>query len=123
MEFSPPSRSAIRIYGFSVTAMALSIPLGAAVLRNVFDKPDVVLVWVVFVVGLHFLPFSKAFNLPVFTWVAAALMLVAVIGAIAAIPTNDATATAATGVAAAFVLLLFAAIGPRLMRNAGVQPN
>ena len=118
MSQEPPSRSAIRTYGFSVTAMVLAIPIGAAVLGNVFDKPDVVLVWVVFIVGAHFLPFSRAFDLSVFNWLSAALMLVAIVGAIVAIPSNSGAAAAGTGVVAGFVLLLFAAIGPRLTQRA-----
>lgn len=47
----PPSRSALRTYGISVAAMVVAIPLGATIITNILDRPNAVLVWVVFVVG------------------------------------------------------------------------
>lgn len=109
-----PSRTALRIYGISVTAMVVAIPLGANIVTNVLDRPDAVLIWVVFVVGVHFLPFPAAFELPVFRWLAAALVLASASGAILLQVTEDDVAAGWTGVIAGFVLLAFSAAGPSL---------
>lgn len=114
---SPPSRAALRVYGIAVTAMLVAIPVGASLITNVLDRPNAVLVWVVFVVGAHFLPFAHAFGLPIFRWLSATLVLTAVIGAIPALACNSATAAGWTGVAAGFVLLFFSAFGPRLSQR------
>lgn len=118
-----PSRSALRAYGISVAAMVVAIPLGARIITNALDKPNAVLVWVVFVVGLHFLPFAHAFQLPVFTWLSATLVAVSIVGAVPTFASDSATAAAWTGVVAGFVLLLFSAVGPRLNRRTTAQPT
>jgi hypothetical protein len=110
----PPSRMALRVYAISVIAMVVAIPLGATIITNVFSRPNAVLTWVVFVVGAHFLPFARAFQLPVFRWLSASLVIVSVIGAVATLVSGSAVAAAWTGVTAGFVLLLFSALGPRL---------
>lgn len=117
VEPEPPSREALRTYGISVVAMVVAIPVGARILSDVLDKPNAVLVWVVFVVGAHFLPFAHAFRLPVFRWLAASLIVVSIIGVVPTLASNSATAAGGTGVAAGFVLLLFSGIGPRLSRT------
>ncbi|MEO7980672.1 MAG: hypothetical protein ABI807_07255, partial [Sporichthyaceae bacterium] len=114
----PPGRAALRTYWISVVAMSVAIPVGAAIINNVLDKPNAVLVWVVFVVGVHFLPFARAFQLPVFRWLAVCLVVVAAIAAVPTLAFNSATASGATGVAAGFVLLIFSAVGPRLSNRA-----
>lgn len=116
LDQQPPTRAALRTYGLSVTAMVIAIPIGAAFLTNVLDRPDVVVVWVVFLVGAHFLPFARAFDLPLFRWLSVALVLVALVGAVATLPMDDAVAAGWTGVIAGGVLLAFSAIGPRLTR-------
>ena len=116
LEQVPPSRAALRTYGFSVVAMVVALPMGARVLSDVLDRPSAVLVWVVLVVGVHFLPFANAFHLPVFRWLSASLLVVALVGAVPTLATNSATAAGWTGVAAGFVLLSFSAAGPHLSR-------
>ena len=111
---APPSRSAMRTYTISVTAMVVAIPVGAAIISNVFSKPDAVLAWVVFVVGAHFVPFASAFALPIFKWLSATLLIVAILGAAAILASDSATAAGWTGVTAGFVLLAFSGFGPRL---------
>lgn len=115
----PPSRAAVRTYGLSVLAMVVAIPLGARFLTDLLDRPDAVLPWVVLVVGAHFLPFARAFGLPVFRWLAASLVAVAIVGAVPTLVRDSATAAAWTGVAAGFVLLAFSAVGPRLTAAGG----
>lgn len=111
-----PSRSAVRAYGLSVVAMLVALPVGARVLTGVLGEPDAVLPWVVLVVGLHFLPFAGAFAMPVFRWLAAALVAVAVAGGLGVLTTDGATAAGWTGVVAGSVLIAFAAFGPRWSR-------
>ncbi|MEO7070706.1 MAG: hypothetical protein ABI131_09475 [Nostocoides sp.] len=118
-----PSRAALRTYGISVAAMVVAIPLGATIITNVLDRPNAVLVWVVFVVGVHFLPFAHAFHLPVFHWLSASLVAVSVVGTVPALTSDSATAAGRTGVAAGFVLLLFSAVGPRLTRRTTTSPT
>lgn len=118
VEHLQPSRVAMRTYGVSVVAMLVAIPVGAAIISNVFNKPDAVLVWVVFVVGAHFLPFATAFALPVFRWLALCLVVAAAGGAVLMLVFNSAAAAGGTGVAAGFVLLGFSAAGPLLAQRA-----
>lgn len=114
---APPSRAALRTYGISVAAMVVAIPIGANVISNVLDKPNAALVWVVFVVGAHFLPFAGAFHLMHFRWLSASLVVVSIIGAVPTLASNSATAAGWTGVVAGFVLLFFSGVGPRLSQR------
>ena len=118
---APPSRAAIRTYGLSVLALVVAIPIGARIITVVLDKPDAVLVWVVLVVGVHFLPFASAFDLPIFRWLSASLILVSLVGAVPTLASNSATAAGCTGVVAGFVLLFFAAVGPKVASGTVAQ--
>lgn len=113
----PARREAIRTYGFAVTGMVVAIVLGASIITNVIEAPDTVPIWVVFCVGAHFWPFASAFALPVFRVLAAALMLVALIGAVVVPFTPDNVTAGWTAVVAGFTLLAFSDIGPRLARR------
>lgn len=117
VDHMPPGRSALRTYGISVAAMVVAIPLGARIITDTLDRPNAVLSWVVFVVGVHFLPFAHAFQLPIFRWLAASMMVVSALGAVPALISDSAVAAGWTGVAAGFVLLFFSAVGPRLSRE------
>ncbi len=120
---APPSRAALRTYGIAVGAMVVAIPVGASILTNVLDRPNAVLVWVVLVVGAHFLPFARAFGLPVFRLLAWSLVVVALVGAVPTLASDSATAAAWTGVAAGYVLLAFSAVGPRLSQVTSTPPS
>lgn len=109
----PPARAALRTYGFAVLGMVIAIVAGARVL-NLLDRPNAVVPWVVLVVGAHFLPFAGAFDVAIFRLLAFSLILVAVVGGVATLMHDSATTAGWTGVVAGFVLLLFAAVGPRL---------
>lgn len=112
-----PDPRALRIYGVSVAAMAVAIPLGATILGNVFERSNAVPVWVVFVVAAHFLPFAHAFQLPIFHFLAMSLILVSIIGAIPTLAADSASAAGWTGVFAGFVLSIFSAAGPHVSRR------
>ena len=105
-----PPASALRVYWICVAAEVAAIPLGAQVLMRVFKQPDLTPVWVVFVVGVHFLPFARAFQVPLFAALGAALVVVAVIGGLVTVAVSPLGASWA-GVVAGFVLLAFAVLG------------
>lgn len=105
-----PPRSALRTYWLCVIAEVVAIPVGAQFLIRVFDRSDVVLVWVVFVVGAHFLPFARAIRLPLFIPLAVGRTVVGVIGTVISLLTSPLGAPAA-GVTAGFLFLIFAARG------------
>lgn len=100
-----PSSRAWRTYRLCVVAMVLAVPAGAAAL-GAGGLEELVLPWVVLVVGLHFLPFAPAFGTPLFRALGLALALVATAGAVA---TRLGADPAWTGVVAGGVLLVAAA--------------
>ena len=106
----PPSRRAIRIYGTSVTAMAIGIPVGANIINNVLDLPALTVPWVVLLVGAHFLPFANAFEAPVFARLGWTMIGLAIVGAAVSVAATEAAAPW-TGVLAGFALLGFSSAG------------
>lgn len=103
----PPGPNAMAIYNVTVIAQLAAILAGAVVL-NLVDRGELVLPWVVVVVGLHFVPFAKTFRAPQFRPLAAALVVVGVAGLLATALGGD-WAGPASGVAAGFLLLGVAA--------------
>ncbi|THV41275.1 hypothetical protein [Glycomyces buryatensis] len=113
----PPTSKAMRVYWICVIAEVLSIPVGAMVINNVIDQPDLTVCWVVLVVGVHFLPFAKAFNAPIFTPLGWTLVGTAVIGGALTL-TVAAQAAAWAAVLAGVALLVSSALGGRILRPA-----
>ncbi|MEU8411246.1 hypothetical protein AB0C24_00570 [Amycolatopsis japonica] len=72
-------------YGIAVLLMLVGIFAGARVLSAVFEVPEAVPAWVLFVVGLHFLPFAKLFGSRRFLVLSALLCALAVLAAVLAI--------------------------------------
>ncbi|KQW46902.1 hypothetical protein ASC77_17020 [Nocardioides sp. Root1257] len=105
----PPSRAGLRLYGIAVTALVISIPLGAAALRAL-GRDDLTPVWVVLVLGLHFVPFARAFRQPFFTPLAVALVAVALVGGAATLAGLD-DGPAWTAVVSGLTLLVSASLG------------
>ncbi|RSN47945.1 hypothetical protein DMC64_12035 [Amycolatopsis sp. WAC 04197] len=66
-------------YGIAVLLMLVGIFAGARVFSAVFELPEAVPAWVLFVVGLHFLPFAKLFDSRRFLVLSALLCAVAVL--------------------------------------------
>ncbi|WP_051393031.1 hypothetical protein [Glycomyces arizonensis] len=112
VEARPPTRRAMRVYWICVGAMALAIPVGAAVVNNVLDAPELTVCWVVLVVGAHFLPFAKAFDAPVFAPLAWTLVGIAVVGGALTLALDE-QAAAWTAVLAGAALLAYVALGSR----------
>lgn len=101
-----PTPRAMRIYWACVIGEVLAIPVGAAILGNA-GQADLVPAWVVLVVGVHFVPFARAFELPLFLRLGIAMMVIALAGMATAL------AGVERGVPAAAVLagfVLFAAV-------------
>ncbi|HEU5127658.1 MAG TPA: hypothetical protein VFU12_06685 [Glycomyces sp.] len=105
-----PTAHEMRVYWICVGAMGLAIPLGAAVINNVLNAPELTVCWVVLVVGAHFLPFAKAFEAPVFTPLAWVLIAIAVVGGALALAL-DVRAESWAAVLAGAALLCFSALG------------
>lgn len=101
-----PTPAAIRVYWWCVIGEVLAIPAGAAVLRSL-DHEELVRTWVVLVLGVHFVPFARAFRAPLFGYLGALLVAVAVIGAAASLA-GAGRAELWTAVVAGFLLLGFA---------------
>lgn len=112
-----PAR-ALRVYWICVAAEVIAIPLGSQLLVRVLHQPALTPVWVVFVVGVHFVPFARAFRVPLFALLAAWLIAVAVIGAAVTLGVGPAGA-GWTGIVAGLLLLAFAYAGARRRPPAG----
>ena len=112
---APPAR-AIRIYWGCVVAEVVAIPVGSQVLLHGLHQPVLTPVWVVFVVGVHFLPFARAFRVPLFAALAAALIAVSLLGGLVTLRVGPLGA-AWTGVAAGVLLLAFAVTGALRQRR------
>jgi hypothetical protein len=69
-------------YGVVVAAMLVAIVAGNAVLRNGLGRPEASAAWVLFAVGLHFVPLARVLRTPLFGLLAAVLCTVAVVGAV-----------------------------------------
>jgi hypothetical protein len=111
-----PGRRAMRVYWLCVAAEVISIPVGANIITRVFDRPELVVLWVVAVVGAHFLPFAAAFKAPVFAPLGWILIGLAAAGVVVSLAVDD-VAAAWTGVVAGVVLLGFATFGTRANRS------
>jgi hypothetical protein len=101
----PPTPDAIRTYWLCVTGEVLAIPGGAAVLRGL-DHEELVPIWVVLVVGVHFVPFARAFATPLFAWLGLLLIATSIAGGAVSLAGWD-DAAPWTAVAGGFMLLGF----------------
>lgn len=119
---STPSQQALRIYGWSVLAMVVAIPLGSAVLqRSGFSA--VVLPWVVLVVGAHFLPMARAFEAPLLLRLGVTLVALGLLGGLLALLLGPGVSPW-VGVITGLVLLAFSASGAADGRRAAAaQPG
>lgn len=106
----PPSREAMRVYGISVGAMLVGIPIGSLVINKVLEIPVLTLPWVILVVGAHFVPLDRAFNAPVFSWLGWIMVAIAIIGGGLSLVVG-AEATAWAAVCAGFTMLACSALG------------
>ncbi len=93
------------IYGVAIVFEVVAIIAGSIVLQRP-GLQQLILPFVGFVVGLHFIGLWKATDLPLFLWIAAAMCLVCAVAAF--LPSSSATGvdlrTAVTGLGSALVL-------------------
>lgn len=104
----PPGRtrwdaSGARGYWTAVLAELVAIPVGAAVLGGPLDHPELTVLWVVFVVGAHFLP-ARAFGRGAWTALGLSLMLLALLGAGATLAVDVVWASAAAVLAGVLLI-------------------
>src|SRR5690606_41371744 len=76
VEAPTPDQQSIRAYWTVVIAEAIAIPLGAIALNTIFDRPELVVLWVVFVVGARLLP-ARRFGIPGLRLLGGALNVIA----------------------------------------------
>jgi hypothetical protein len=106
----------VKAYWLAVAAEAVAIPVGAVVLHRIMGTSDLVVLWVVFVVGAHFLP-AKAFGVGRYAELGATLMLVAVVFSVLRLVGHIESAPATGGVLAGLSLLAFSAMSSRSSRS------
>lgn len=113
-------RRSAAAYWLAVGAEAIAIPVGALVINRVLDRPHLVVLWVVFVVGAHFLS-ARAFGVGRFTELGCTLMLLAVLSAGLQLATGSAWMPSAGAVLSGAVMLGFVAV-PNLSHPVDQSP-
>ena len=108
-----PTPQSWRVYRISVLAELIAIPVGANIINRMFDRSELTVLWVVAVVGFHFLPFAKAFGAPVYRWLGVAMILLAAVGTLITLAFDMSAAPAWFAVGAGVALLSFSIAGPR----------
>lgn len=104
-EAPPVDETSVRTYWVSVVAEVIAIPVGAFIISSVLDRPKITVLWVVFVVGAHFLP-AKSFGIGRFAELGVVLMALAVVGAVVTLTVQTLAAPIAA-VLAGMVMLAF----------------
>lgn len=103
-----PDQEAWRIYWLAVAFEVVLIPFGAAALSR-SGHVELVVPWVAFVVGMHFLPFARTFGLPGFRVLARMLIGLASVGGLLALSGHVVAGQVVSGVMSGVVLLAFSA--------------
>lgn len=108
-EAPPFDKTSVRTYWLSVVVEVIAIPVGAFIISSVLDRPKITVLWVVFVVGAHFLP-AKSFGIGRFAELGVVMMALAVVGAVVTLTIRTSAAPIAA-VLAGVVMLVFSATG------------
>lgn len=103
----PVSRWAGAVYLASVLGMLVLIRVGTAVLPDA-ERDDLRPAVIVVAVGLHFLPFARAFHAPVFTRLGAVMTVLGVAGLLGGLLWSPVVAAAAAVLAGLVMLALIA---------------
>ena len=110
----PPSASAWRVYWVMVAFEVVLLPVGVKLLVRL-DHPELTVPWVALIVGVHFLPFARAFEAPVFRVLGLVLIGLAVVGGVLGLRAGADVATLVAGIGSGIALLAFAFhVRPRL---------
>ncbi len=76
----PGSGFAAPRYWLILTVEAVALFGGLAVINGVLHRPAVAVAWVALVVGVHFFPLARAWHMPLFRWLGAAMTVLALAG-------------------------------------------
>ena len=114
----PPQRGAMRVYWIAVGAMLLLFPV-TRLIAQALDAPTMQIALIAAVVGLHFLPFARAFDAPVFWWIGGAMAALGLAGA--ALAAAGMPAAGPAGAAAAGAAMLVIVAGQALLQGRHVR--
>lgn len=106
-DVGPPRPGAGVVYTASVAGMLAAFAVGRRVLDAV-DRPELMPAVVVVAVGLHFVPFARAFGAPVFGTLGWALAAIGVVGLLLGVVAGAVPVAAAAVVTGVVMLLLMA---------------
>lgn len=104
-----PAQAAWRVYWTMVALEVVLLVVGSRVLVS-SDHKELATPWVALVVGLHFLPFARAFGTPMFRRLGWTLIALGMVGGFAATLVGEAAGVVVAGVVSGVVLLVFAAV-------------
>jgi hypothetical protein len=102
-----PPAAAWRTYWLMVVLEVVLLITGSRLLAA-HDHTELSAPWVAFIVGLHFLPFAKAFGTPLFRYLGWALITLGAVGAVLALSVGAAAGAVVGGVVSGITLFAFA---------------
>lgn len=102
-----PTTAAWRVY-WAMVVLEVVLLLGGTRLLVAHGRDELATPWVALVVGLHFLPFARAFGTPLFAWLGGAMIGLGVGGGVLALAVGSAAGAVVAGVLSGVVLLGFA---------------
>ncbi|MCE7002927.1 hypothetical protein LWC34_08785 [Kibdelosporangium philippinense] len=91
-------------YGIAVLLMVVAIFAGSRVLTGLLGKPEAVATWILFCVGVHFIPFTKIFGSTRFRTMALLLCGVAILATVLGSSGQPLAWPAVTGFGGAIVM-------------------
>jgi hypothetical protein len=102
-----PDQRAWRTYWSLVILEVILLPIGSVTLTRL-GHPELGVAWVALIVGVHFLPFAKAFDVPDFRQLAWTMIVLAPIGGVLAVAVSAASGAVVAGVLSGVALFAFA---------------
>ncbi|MGZ4521053.1 MAG: hypothetical protein ACXVGN_07105 [Mycobacteriaceae bacterium] len=102
-----PDQRAWRTYWSMVILEVILLPIGSVTLTRL-GHPELGVAWVALIVGVHFLPFANAFDVPDFRLLAWTMIVLAPIGGVLAVAVSAAAGAIVAGVLSGVALFAFA---------------
>jgi hypothetical protein len=102
-----PTAPAWRVYWSMVAFEVVLLTVGVHVLTRL-GRPELTVPWVALIVGVHFLPFARAFGAAVFRVLGLVLIVLAALGGCLAVLVGQDAGTLTAGVGSGIALLGFA---------------
>jgi hypothetical protein len=119
----PRPRSRLRTYYICLGLLTLAVAVGIWLFQQVLPVPELIVPWLVVLVGVHFFFFASAFGIPLFERMGAVLMATGVVGGAVVLQFASRSASGVTAVVAGFILLVFsAAAAPAGRGDASTEP-